>query len=498
MPSTFLTEHRQRFSEFQTHLNLEQYLFFSGQKARLEINYLTAEYSDLFSLATRTELQQELEAATRDTDRAAIQLLLANASEAYLQSSVRALTGEIADYEARATIIWEGEAMTFSSSSSLLRIEPNPVRRHDLAARRAEIIKGSQDLRAERLEMLHDAARGLGTENYLALYRQEHGIDYEKLATQLQPFLVQTESPYAAALAAALLREVNVTLGEATQADLPYFRRLARFDQFFPAWQLKHAYRETFSGLGILTYQQSNLVIDDEPRPHKTTKSFHFPIRVPDEIKVLVTTQDGARSYESFLHEGGHAQQFAWTSRQSYPEFQFSGDGAVREAFGLLFAGLLQDARWLGDVRSYYESHEFRHLLAVQKLLLLRRYAAKLQYEIELHAGKLVSTAEARYAELLTEAVRVRYDETEHLRDVEDGLAVADFLRAAAFEAQLREQLKTKFGSRWWTARKAGDYLIDLWNTGGRYQAEEMAKLIDLGELSFDWLAEESLMNLHS
>ena len=43
---------------------------------------------------------------------------------------------------------------------------------------------------------------------------------------------------------------------------------------------------------------------------------------------------------------------------------------------------------------------------------------------------------------------------------------------------------------------QSGDFLIDLWNTGGRYQAEELAKMVDLGELSFDWLAEECLANL--
>jgi hypothetical protein len=498
MPSTFLTEHRQRFSEFQTHLHHDQYLFFSGQKAQLETHHLTAEYSDLFSLATRTELQQELDTATRDIDRAAIQWLLANASHARLTSSVRALTDEIAAYEARATIVWEGDTISFPFAATILRDEPNPTRRHDLAARRAEVIKGCQDLRAERMETLHATAQALGAENYLTLYRQQRGVDYETLAAQLQSFLTQTESAYVAALSSALRREANVTLDEATSADLPYFQRLARFDCFFPAWQLKHAYRETFSGLGIFTYQQANIVIDDQPRPRKTTKSFHFPIRVPDEIKVLVTMQDGAHNYASFLHESGHAQQFAWTSRQLYPEFQFTGDGAVREAFALLFAGLLHDERWLSEMLSYSESYEFRHLLAVQKLLWLRRFAAKLHYEIELHAGQLTSTAGARYVELLTDAVRVRSDETEHLRDVEDGLVVADFLRAAAFEAQLREQLKTKFGSRWWSSRKAGDYLIDLWNTGGRYQAEEMAKMIDLGALLFDWLATECLETLRS
>ena len=114
-----------------------------------------------------------------------------------------------------------------------------------------------------------------------------------------------------------------------------------------------------------------------------------------------------------------------------------------------------------------------------------------IRYEVELHSNQLSSSAGSRYVELLSEAVRVRYDETTHLRDVSEAFYSGDFLRASAFASQLREQLKTKFGSRWWTSHKAGDYLIDLWNTGGRYKVEEMAKMIDLGDLSYDWLAEE-------
>ncbi len=496
MPSDFLTEYRQRFGDFHSNLNRDYDLFYSGQQAKLETNFLYSEYTDLFSRSTIAALRHELEACSRADDRAALKFLLAEASHEHLTARVRPLTEEIRAYEAQSTIVWEGETTGFLQAAALLKREPNPTKRHDLAARRAEIIKDIQDLWDERLEKLHAAAHDFGAENYLNFYAELRDVAYAKLAAQMQPFLTQTESSYVAALSPLLVREANVTLDEATSADLGYFQRLTRFEKFFPAWQLQHAYRETFSGLGIFTYKQDNIVIDDQPRPRKSTHAFHFPIHVPDEIKVVFTLTDGARTYASFLHEIGHAQQYAWTSRNLYPEFQCSGDGAVREAFALLFEGLLRDEHWLSDLLKYYESNEFRHVLATQKLLLLRRYAAKLNYEVELHAGQLASTAGARYSELLTDAVRVRYDETEHLRAVEDGLVAANFLRASAFEAQLREQLKTKFGSRWWTSHKAGDYLIDLWNTGGRYGCEELAKMIDLGELSFDWLAEECLAKL--
>ena len=498
MPSDFLTEHRQRFCEFNSQLNREQYLFHSGQKETPETKYLYSEFNDLFSAITITTLQKELAATSpaRETDQAAIKLLLANAKHEKLQAQIRDLDEEIKDYEAHATIIYEGERLSFHTTSAKVKHEPDPKKRHDLSARRAEIIKGGQDLRAERLEKLHAAAGNSGSENYLALYQESRGIDYTKLAGQMQQFLSFTESKYVAVFSAHLLQTAHIALDEATQADLAYLQQLKKFAPHFPAWQLLPVYRETFSGLGISTYKQTNIVLDDQSRVQKNVKSAHFPLLVPDEIQIVFTPADGQRKFQALLHEAGHAQQFAWTSRHLFPEFQFTGDGATREAFALLFEALVDDERWLADTLHFHESRDFRHAQAVQKLMRVRRYAAKLNYEVELHAGKLATTAGARYAELLTDAVRVKYDDTEHLRDVSEAFYAADFLRACAFEAQLREQLKTKYGSRWWTARKAGETLIDLWNTGGRYKTEELVKMIDLGELSFDWLAEDLLTGI--
>lgn len=496
MPSDFLTEYRQRLRDFHAELNGAAYRCHVGQQTTREAHHLRSEYSDLWAATARTALQQELDATAshREKERAGLQLLLAFVTHEHLTTSVRDLTAEISTYETSRTVRWEGKAVSLAESAVLLRREPDARQRHDLATRRSEARQAVADLRAERRQKLHENAQHCGAENYLALYRKLRGVDYETLAIQAQALLAQTESPFVAAFAPALAREADITLNAATEADLPYFTRLARFDAHFPAWQLPHAARETFAGLGILTYKQENLTVEEARRPHVQTAL--FPIRVPDEIKVAYLPEAGVQPFSSFLQACGHAQHYAWMSRQLPPEFHFSGDAAIGQSFALLFGQLPHEARWLADVLSLYESQEVRHLLAVQKLLHLRQCAAQLRYEVELHTGRFSGPAAARYSELLTEAVRVEVDDTEHLRTVTEGLAVANTLRAYALEAQLREYLKTKFGSRWWASRKAGDFLIDLWNTGGRYQAEELAKLNDLGELSFDWLAEECLASL--
>jgi hypothetical protein len=498
MASKLLDEYRQRFGDFNAALNREKYLYRSGRRADCEAARVDADFSDLFTRAAVDELRAAYEATEsyRETERDAVKLLIAAAVKGRLRARVRELTAEILDYESRAVIEWGGGKVGFRESAALLAAEPDALRRHDLAARRAEVVKGAEDLRAERLEKMYAEARALGHESYAALLGDLSGVDYARLAAEVAPLVARTEGDYVSALAPLLARDAGVSLDEATQADLGRLTRLTEFDKFFPPSLLRRVYAETFAGLGIKVEKQSNIELDDEARPGKRGDGFCAPVRVPDEIKLVINPTGGQADYQVLLREAGRAERFAWTSRALHPEFRYGGDEATGECFALLFSFLVHDEAWLADQLGFTGAGGFLHRLAVNKLLAVRRHAAKLSYEVELHAGKLAAGAGARYAELLTDAARVRYDTAEHLRDADDALRSASRLRAWAFEAQLREHLKTKYGARWWTSRKAGEMLIDLWNTGGRYKAEEMAKLIGLGELSFDWLASDLLRQI--
>jgi hypothetical protein len=123
---------------------------------------------------------------------------------------------------------------------------------------------------------------------------------------------------------------------------------------------------------------------------------------------------------------------------------------------------------------------------------MVRRACAKLNYEIALYDSPQVrsSNLSMTYATLQTEATGFRRDPSLYLWDVDDGFYAAAYLRAWAFEVSLREHLRTRWGRRWWASRKAGDELIDLWNTASRYTVEELARLIGFGEISFDFLAD--------
>lgn len=488
-----LSDYRQRFSEFHTALHRAEYLFRSGRKLQLDAAHVWSEFNDLFQLSAIAELRAKLHAtaAHRITERTSLERLLAFALTGNLTARGRALLSEIESYEAHPHIEWDGQRINIDQAAAWLGDEPDAQRRRELAARRADAIGSAQDLRAASWAQRHAAARALDYQSYLALQRELRGVAYEPLATAANKFLAQTESQYVNALAPLLAREIGVALDEATSADLAYLERFTRFDHFFARARMLEIYRALFADLGFKTEKQTNVEIDAAVRPHQQRAAFCAPLQVPDEIKLVVNPRGGQADYREFLRATGQAQHYAWTSRQLYPEFRIGGDEALTAAWGLLFANLLLDEHWLLNACGFVESQRFRRALAVINLTALRQQAALLNYEVEFHAGQLSDRAGARYLELLQNAARVRYDEAEHLRALGASLRAGSWLRAAAFEAQLRDHLKTQFGVRWWAMRKAGEMLIDIWNVGQRHTLEELAALIGLGALNFDNLATE-------
>jgi hypothetical protein len=95
------------------------------------------------------------------------------------------------------------------------------------------------------------------------------------------------------------------------------------------------------------------------------------------------------------------------------------------------------------------------------------------------------------YARRLTEAVGVEWPAVSYLADVDEGYYVASYLRAWAFEAQLRRVLRERFGDEWFMRREAGGFLRSLWRDGQRLGPDELLAENGGGELDFEVMLEE-------
>jgi hypothetical protein len=338
---------------------------------------------------------------------------------------------------------------------------------------------------------LHDAARGFGYTDYRALYRAVRGFDFEALGRQWAQFLEETEELYHARLRDVLLSELGVHPEEADRADIPAFLHLDRYADVFPREGVRAIYADVVRGLGLEADRQGNIEVDDEERPRKHPRAFCAPLRIPEEIKLVIAPTGGVPDYHAVLHEAGHAQHYAWTSAALPPEFRYAGDRALSEMYAFLFESLLREPRWLEETLHFSAGEHFVTLLELQRLFLLRRYAAKCEYEQILHASEELEAVASEYAERLTRATGFRYPPEEFLSDVDDGFYAADYWRAWIAEVWLRDHVKTRFGHRWWRHPRAGRFLIELWETGHRYTAEEIVHQVTRSVPSIEPLLDE-------
>ena len=95
-----------------------------------------------------------------------------------------------------------------------------------------------------------------------------------------------------------------------------------------------------------------------------------------------------------------------------------------------------------------------------------------------------------RYAELLTEALKLPANPESYLDDIDGSFYVTGYLRSWAFEAQLREFLRSEFGNDWFARREAGDLLRELWSLGQGPTADELLRDVTGATLEMASVAE--------
>jgi hypothetical protein len=116
-------------------------------------------------------------------------------------------------------------------------------------------------------------------------------------------------------------------------------------------------------------------------------------------------------------------------------------------------------------------------------LFFVRRYSAKLLYELEFHSADDIGEMPKRYSEILGDALKFEIAPENYLADIDSGFYVTSYLRSWAFECQLRDHLRERFGNDWFTKREAGSLLQELWSLGQQPTADELLKEVSGSEI---------------
>jgi len=479
-----LDGYRAGADRFIAELDEEYYLHYAGLKPDFALRPIYERHADLTDLDTVKRIGE----AVRGTENME---LFRFCCEGYLGELTREQAERIAEREAALEIQHDGAPVGYRMLPPTIANTADRDTRARLEAQRNALTE--EHLNPLHLDAVHATQRAvpeLGAPTYLHLYRDRFLYDLEGLAVQCRAFLDSTEWLYEHALDRVLRDRVGVGLAEAERWDLRRFFRGSTWDEAFPADRMLPALRGTLSGLGIDLDAQSNVHLDVEERPTKSPRAFCAPIEIPDKVMLVIQPQGGPDDWYALFHEAGHTEHFAYTSPDLRMEEKRLGDNAVTEGWAMLFDHLIDDRAWLSSMLDFPRPELFAAEGAVQLLFYVRRYCAKLLYELEFHAATDPTTMRSRYVEILGDALKVEPSDTDYLADIDSSYYVTAYLRAWAFSAQMTTFMREEFGTQWFKRREAGLLLTELWALGQRPTADALLKDVTGAAVELEAVAE--------
>jgi hypothetical protein len=481
-----------RAERFCEELDREHYLHLAGHKRELEVEPIYERHADLFAREAVERLREAREGAAGEAGRRA-RYLLQFAFDGHLGRATSTEQAAVAELEASLEVGLDSERVTYRGVPIAQANEADGARRAALEEARDELLaERLNPLHLTALDRVHELAGELGWASYAEACAELRGVDLEALGRQTADFLRATDSRYAAVVEPELERAGCPGLGRLRRSDLPRFFRAPGLDAAFPERRLIPSFAETLRGLGIELDGQPNVRLDTERRPTKSARAFCSTPRVPDEVYLVVAPVGGRDDYAALFHEGGHAEHYAHVDPALAFEYRQLGDNSVTESFAFLLEHLTRDPEWLRSRLGVDATGEVRAHARAAKLVMLRRYAAKIAYELELHGPEAdLAAMPARYAELLGGATGAGWARAAWLADVDSGFYVACYLRAWALEATWRRALCERFGERWFEREEAGRWLRGLWGQGQRLDAAELVGETLGEELDFRALVAE-------
>jgi len=455
---------RERGDAFNRDMLQEYYDHFAGLKETLDIEQVYEEYEDL----TRLETAQRLKEAPTELWRFAC--------EGFLGNLTRSHQAKAAEVEAALELTVDGETMPYRMARVVMSNETDRDKRQRIDDQRIRLLDEHLNplyLDAHRID--RDAIRELDAPNYYELYRR-FGFRLDELAVECRALLDETERLWEDEGDALFRTRLGFGLDEAKPWDVGRLFRAPELDAQYPADKMLPALEATLTELGIDIRSQANVHLDLEVRPSKSPRAFCAPIEVPGKVMLVIQPIGGKDDWEALFHEAGHTEHYACTSDTLSMEGKRLGDNAVTEGWAMLMQHLVTEPAWLSRRLDVPNVDALGKDGAVSLLYFVRRYSAKLLYEIELFQVDDPTTMRSRYVELLSDALKIPIRPESYLDDVDGSFYVTGYLRSWAFEAQLRDFLRSEFGNDWFARREAGGLLRELWSVGQEPTADALLK----------------------
>jgi hypothetical protein len=454
-----------------------------GEKETSEQAAIVARHADLFSREQLEALRAAEAGATEPDERERLYRLRRTCEAGIVDAELAAREDELANALLAARLTFDGEEVPLRAAEAKLAVLPDYAKRERLGERVRTLDASFNEARRDLLAARDELDAGLsGQPDAVARNEAEKQISLRELESVLRRAADETAEEYERLRGRWFERLLGPDRAELPTSDhVRWLRRLSPLESTYPKERSVEVCVETVRALGFELEAIPNIRLDLEDRPQKSPRACVIAADPPEVVHLITRAQGGLSDYQAFLHEAGHALHYAccdprlpWTFRA------LSRDHALTEIYSYIVEAATREPGWhalhfgLSDAEAAENAEATRFL----EVLLFRRYAAKLRFELGFwNAFRDDQGRSSRdYEPLLTAATGLGYDERGYLADMDAGFYSADYLRAWIRSAQLGSHLRREVGEDWWRSGRTGETLRALFAEGTRPSSEDVAR----------------------
>jgi hypothetical protein len=439
-------------------------------------------YAHLYTPGQLDALARARDAASDGTERERLTRLWFEAADGVAAADVVQAAQELTNDRLAWRASFDGAEHSMNALGAMMASDPDFERREQLyalvceaddafAQREVELAARSQQLRSDVF----------GLDGEVGIANARMGIDVPRFSAQVDEVSARTAASYerqADATFPVLLGHDEV---RPSRAHAAYVRSLHNWDHVYTRERMAEVCEATVRELGFDLATIPTILPDLDDRPEKDPRACVIPVRVPDEVHLIVRPTGGLTDYQAFLHEAGHALHFGLTSAELPFELRYvSPDNALTEIYSYVVERITHEPLW--HERHFGLSREDAEQVCAQTSFvdasLFRRYAAKLAYELRFWADPRDPGNPAHYADGLTAATLMPYRTSQFASDIDAGLYAADYLRAWRTSEQVLAWLRREHGEDWFCSGAAAPFLRELFVQGSTPSNEQVSAQI--------------------
>lgn len=440
----------------------EFYLNYSGQKKKSEITEIIKSKRDLLEPEFFESVKEA--SSNNEEDRSSTKLIQGFLAQTILLSKYSHIEDGIIEVEASSRFTVGKTKVPFRASRKALLTKSKGSEVKEINEKRDAILSKLNELYLRRYAYLQKDSHDLGYSNYLILYEQVEDHNPLELVEKAKEFVRDTEYISRELLSWFFQKRMDVSTKDATTSNLFYLLNSFELKELFPKINTHLLAQSILDEAEIVL--PAKILFDTEKRDGHLIASIPYIMNPGVEMIISTNPIRSVSDYESFLASFGYCLCYGFTNRDDYFEFSHLRERTFLNVFSNLFKNLAYEPNWLNKHTKIDADDDFLKFLYLRRLIKLRILCAKVIYETALYQKH--DDKKEMYREIMESATHCDASTQDYLHDIQPHLSSLDELKGNIIQTDLRTLLIDKYDQEWWRNREASDFLVSIWETGGR------------------------------